>query len=79
MCLSPPPRLLRDVEAVRHDQVQVLLGARHGHVQQAPLFLQSPRVLPVAMSLGMQPSTTLSTCTAFHSWPLALWMVERIR
>ena len=43
MCLSPPAALLRDIEAVRHDQVQVLLGARHGHIQQAPLFLQFVR------------------------------------
>ena len=39
----------------------------------------SSSCVPVAMSLGMQPSTTFSTCTAFHSCPLALWMVERIR
>ena len=25
----------------------------------------------------MQPSTTFSTNTEFHSWPLAEWMVER--
>ena len=35
--------------------------------------------LPVAMSEGMQPSTTLSTVTAFHSWPLAEWMVDKMR
>ena len=28
---------------------------------------------------GMQPSTTLSTCTALHSCPLAEWIVDRIR
>ena len=27
------------VEALRHDQVQMILGARHGDVEQAPLFL----------------------------------------
>ncbi|MNJ64919.1 hypothetical protein D3C77_609040 [compost metagenome] len=31
--------LLMHVEALRHDQLQAFLGARHGHVQQAALFL----------------------------------------
>ncbi len=71
-------RLLRDVEALRHQQVQVVAGPGHGHVEQPPLFFES-RCAPCATSAGMQPSTTLSTCTDVHSWPLAEWMVERIR
>ena len=39
MCRSPQRRLLGDVEALRHEQVQVLPGARHRHVEQAPLLL----------------------------------------
>ena len=34
---------------------------------------------PVARSEGMHPSTQLSTNTERHSWPLAEWMVVRIR
>jgi hypothetical protein len=32
-----------DVEALRHDEVQVLPGAGHGHVEQAPLLLDFGR------------------------------------
>lgn len=35
--------------------------------------------VPVARSAGMQPSTARSTNTALHYWPLAEWMVDRIR
>jgi len=31
------------------------------------------------MSEGMQPSTTFRMSTAFHSWPFAEWIVDRIR
>ena len=34
---------------------------------------------PTAMSDGMLPSDAWMTCTAFHSPPLAEWIVERIR
>jgi hypothetical protein len=34
---------------------------------------------PVARSDGRHPSTVLSRKTAAHFWPLAEWMVERIR
>ena len=33
--------------------------------------------VPLAMSDGMQPSTTLRTSTVSHSWPLAEWMVDK--
>ena len=34
-------------------------------------------VVPVPISEGMQPSTTLRICTAFHSCPFAEWIVEK--
>ena len=34
---------------------------------------------PVESSDGKQPSTVLRMKTDFHSWPLAEWMVDRIR
>jgi hypothetical protein len=75
---SPPAGLLRDVEAVRHHQVQLLLGARHRHVQQAALLLDVLRV-PVAMSLGMQPSTHVQHVHRLPLLALGEWMVDRIR
>ena len=66
-------------EALRHDEVKIVLGARHGDIEQAALLLDLGRDVPVPRSEGMQPSTTLSTKTDFHSWPLAEWIVERIR
>ena len=48
----------------------MILRARHGDVEQAPLLLDLAGV-PVARSDGMRPSATLSTKTASHSWPLA--------
>jgi hypothetical protein len=35
--------------------------------------------VPVPKSDGMQPSTTFKTNTDFHSWPLAEWIVDRMR
>jgi hypothetical protein len=35
--------LLMDEKPVRHDQVQMVLRARHGHVEQAALFLDLRR------------------------------------
>ena len=65
-------------ETLRHDEVKIVLGARHRDIEQAPLLLDLVGI-PVPRSEGMQPSTTLSTNTDFHSWPLAEWIVERIR
>jgi hypothetical protein len=31
--------LLTRVKPLRHDQVQFVLGPRHGHIQKAPFFL----------------------------------------
>ncbi len=66
-------------EALRHHQMQIVLGARHRDIEQAAFFLDLGRLVPAPRSEGMQPSTTLSTNTDFHSWPLAEWMVDRIR
>ena len=72
-------RLIVRVEALRHDDVELVLRARHRDVEQPPLLLDLVASMPVARSDGMQPSTALSTNTDFHSCPLAEWMVERIR
>ena len=70
--------LAGDVEALGLEQVEAVAGAGHGDVEQPPPSSTfSGR--SVAMSEGMQPSTRFSTNTAFHSWPLAEWMVDRIR
>jgi hypothetical protein len=65
-------------EALRHDEVQIVLGARHRDIKQPALFLDLVAV-PMPRSEGMQPSTTFMTKTDFHSWPLAEWIVDRIR
>ena len=58
---------------------QVVLAARRKDRLESLARELGESALPVAMSDGMQPSTTFSTCTAFHSCPLAEWMVDRIR
>jgi hypothetical protein len=63
-----PPRLLRHVEALRHQQRELVLRARHRHVQQPPLLLDLG-LRAGRQSDGMQPSTTLSTCTASTPGP----------
>jgi hypothetical protein len=65
-------------EALRNDEIQIVLRASHRNVQKSAFFLDllngtGPR------SDGMQPSTTLSTNTDFHSCPLAEWIVDKIR
>ena len=65
-------------EALRRDQVQAVLGPRHRDVEQPALLLDLLRAADAEIG-GMQPSTALSTKTFFHSWPLAEWMVDRIR
>jgi hypothetical protein len=70
--------LLRDMEALGQQQVQrsrARVMATYSRRRSSSISA----VLPVARSAGMQPSTTLSTCTECHSWPLAEWMVDRIR
>ena len=59
-------------------QVQVLPGARRGHIEETALFLD---LLVVSDShvQGKQPSVTLSTKTAFHSCPFAEWIVDNAR
>ena len=70
--------LTANKEALRHHQIQMVARSGHRDVEQPALLLDLLGV-PVARSDGMQPSTTLRTKTARHSWPLAEWMVERMR
>ena len=78
-CRSPWRALGGDVEALAAgpDAAGRARGSSRRRAAAAPP--RSRSALPVAMSDGMQPSTTLSTNTAFHSWPLAEWIVDRIR
>ena len=72
-------RLLVGEEALGHEDLQLVLGAGHGDVEQAAGGAPpSSAGEPVAMSEGMQPSTALRTYTECHSWPLAEWMVQRM-
>ena len=68
--LVAPAGLAVHVEPMWHDQGQLILGTGQGTYSRrrsSPISL----TLPVDMSEGMQPSTTLSANTDFHSWPLA--------
>ena len=47
-------------EALRYDQMKIVLCPRHGDVEQAAFF-QSSAEVPAPRSEGMQPSTTFST------------------
>ena len=53
-------------EALRCDQVQRVLGPRHGDIEEPTLLLDLSRRAGAEMD-GMQPSTTLSTKTDLHS------------
>src|SRR5690606_18371626 len=70
-------RAMRE-EALRRDQAGLVLRARHRDIEQ-PALSSISALSPTARSDGMQPSTTLSTKTFFHSCPLAEWIVDRIR
>lgn len=68
--------LLFDEEPVRHDHMQMsLVRAMATYTSRRFPWISSS--LPVSMSDGMQPSTTFSTCAAFHACPLAEWMADR--
>jgi hypothetical protein len=43
-------------EPLRYDQIQIILGARHGNIQQAPLFLDLGR--RAGTHFGWQPAIT---------------------
>ena len=56
----------------------MLPRARHGHVEETA-FLLDLLVVPDSHVRGVQPSVTLSTNTASHSWPFAEWIVDNTR
>ena len=67
-----------DEEPLRHDQMKVILCAGHGNVEQSTFLLD----------LGRRTGTEVRRHAAvddveqidrFHSWPLAEWIVDRIR
>ena len=64
-------------ETLGNHQVKLILGSRHGDIEQPAFLLYF--LEPVARSDGRHPSTVLSRKTAAHSCPLAEWRVERIR
>ena len=55
--------LLRVIKPLRNHQVQLVLGAGHGNIEQAPFLLEID-ALQVARSEGRQPSITLRMNTA---------------
>ena len=65
-------------EALRHDEMQIVLGAGHRDIEQSAFLLDSA-VVPAPRSDGMQPSTAFRTKIDFHSCPFAEWIVDRIR
>ena len=69
--------LLMREEPLRHDEVQLILGSGHRHVEQPTLSSSISSGVPVARSEGMHPSTAFKIRTMRHSWPLAEWIVER--
>ena len=52
-------------EALRHHQMQIVLGPGHRDIEQAALFFDLRAEVPAPRSDGMQPSTTLSTIDRF--------------
>ena len=67
------------VEAQRVHEVELVLGAGHGDVEQAPLLLDLLRRARWPCRRGCSRPPRACTKTASHSWPLAEWMVDRIR
>ena len=70
--------LLMGIEALRDNQMKMVFCPSHRDIEQTTLLFNL-EVLSVAKSDGMQPSTQFRTNTEFHSWPLAEWIVDRIR
>ena len=62
--------LLVREKTLRHDQVQMILGARHRNVKQPALFLDLGRASHRKIG-GAQPSTQFNRKTDFHSCPFA--------
>src|SRR5450759_2743854 len=69
-------RLLMGKEPLRHNQIQIIFRSGHRHIKKPSLLLDFFH-RPVAISDGMQPSTTFRTRTAFHSCPFAEWIVDK--
>ena len=65
-------------EALRHDEMQIVLRAGHRDIEQPAFLLELGRGAGAEIG-GMQPSTAFRTKTAFHSCPFAEWIVDRIR
>ena len=76
--LVPLLGLLMRVEALRNHEHEPVFGAGHRHVEQPPLLLD----VLCGAGCHVRGDTTIDRVEdedCLHSWPLAEWMVERMR
>ena len=76
--LVAPGCLLVRIEALWNDQHELILSARHGDVEQASLLFDVVRASRPQVG-GDAAVTALRMKTLLHSWPLAEWIVDKIK